>query len=118
MDKIVKKICKHHGLTDYILECRGTRYRCKECRSKNVSKHRKRRKKQLIELFGGKCFICDYSRCVRALHFHHKDPATKEFSIAEAGECFSKEKLFAEAAKCVLVCANCHAEIEDGMLVL
>jgi hypothetical protein len=49
------------------------------------------------------------------LHFHHVDPATKSFGLSVS---FGKglEKLRAEAKKCVLVCANCHGEIESGVI--
>jgi len=52
------------------------------------------------------------------MHFHHRDPATKEFSISEYGVCRSWERMLAEAKKCVLVCSNCHAEIEEGSRVI
>ena len=46
------------------------------------------------------------------LHFHHVDPATKSFALSVAtGK--GLDKLRAEAKKCVLVCANCHGEIES-----
>ena len=48
------------------------------------------------------------------LHFHHVDPADKSFAMSTA----SGKSLAAyreEAAKCALVCANCHGEIEAGI---
>lgn len=55
------------------------------------------------------CSVCGYNRCARALHFHHKDPKTKSFCV---GECThrSTKQLLAEVAKCIILCANCHAE--------
>jgi hypothetical protein len=44
------------------------------------------------------------------LHFHHVDPA---LSVA-TGKGLSK--LREEAKKCVLVCANCHGEIESSLI--
>jgi hypothetical protein len=32
-----------------------------------------KRKTKLIDMFGGKCKICNYSKCERALSFHHRD---------------------------------------------
>ena len=48
--------------------------------------------------------------------FHHHDPATKAFPL-DARNCSnrSNEVLAAEAAKCDLLCANCHAEIEEEL---
>ena len=49
------------------------------------------------------------------LHFHHVDPATKSFALSVAsGKGLSK--LRQEAKKCVLVCANCHGEIESRLI--
>ena len=49
------------------------------------------------------------------LHFHHVDPATKSFTMSVASG-KGLAKLRAEATKCVLVCANCHGEIETGLI--
>jgi hypothetical protein len=67
---------------------------------------RRRRKRELVALFGGACTECGYARSLAALEFHHRDATTKDFSIAKFGG--STVKLMAEAAKCDLVCANCH----------
>ena len=49
------------------------------------------------------------------LHFHHVDPSTKSFALSVAtGKGLSK--LREEAKKCVLVCANCHGEIESRLI--
>ncbi len=49
-----------------------------------------------------------------ALQFHHLDPRTKEFSLAVAGVTRSLDRMRSEVAKCVLLCATCHAEVEAG----
>jgi hypothetical protein len=72
----------------------------------------------LVDEAGGKCIVCGYDKCHWAFHFHHLDPTTKEFNLAGARQTASLEKLRAEAAKCVLLCANCHAEVEAGVLTL
>lgn len=63
-------------------------------------------KGQLIAERGGRCVDCGYAKVVAALEFHHRDARTKDFAIGGAG--VSRERLWAEAAKCDLVCANCH----------
>jgi hypothetical protein len=63
---------------------------------------------------GGACQICGYSRCLAALEFHHLDPSAKSFSVAERGVTRSLETARREADKCLLVCSNCHAELEAG----
>ena len=65
-------------------------------------------KKKLVKLFGGKCIKCGYNKCIQALHFHHRNPEEKEFSIARTGKSF--EACVKEAKKCDLLCANCHAQ--------
>ncbi len=46
---------------------------------------------------------------ISALQFHHLDEDTKEFSIAQAYN-RSWESIKKELDKCILICANCHAE--------
>jgi len=115
MPKIIQKECRHHGLTDYVLETRGY-YRCKKCRSAAVTKNRRIRKSRLVEHFGGKCELCGYDRCQEALEFHHIDPNEKEFAIAAKGLCRSWKKALIEANKCILVCSNCHVEVAIGLV--
>ena len=54
----------------------------------------------------------------RALHFHHVDPSSKRFHLSMQGATRSLASARAEMAKCVLLCANCHAEVESGLLTL
>lgn len=108
-----KKLCRKHGVTDFVLEGRG-HYRCRQCRADNVKNSRRRLKDKLIDDFGGQCVVCGYSRYRGALQFHHKHPQEKSFGIGNNGK--SYEDVFAEASKCILVCSNCHAEIEAGVI--
>jgi hypothetical protein len=62
------------------------------------------------------CRICGYDRSVAALHFHHVDPAQKRFAISRDGFTRSLDEARNEARKCVLLCANCHAEVEAGIV--
>jgi transposase len=109
--------CRHHGLTDHWLEGRGS-YRCLRCRSDAVARRRRKMKSILVGEAGGACRLCGYSRCVGALHFHHLNPKTKMFTLASAGWTRSIDSARAEAAKCVLLCSNCHAEVEAGLTSL
>ena len=84
--------------------------------SESVILWRKRTKIKLIEYKGGRCEICGYDKCMRALSFHHKNPNEKDFSIS--GKSLSFEKLRGEVDKCMLVCSNCHSEIHDGITQL
>lgn len=67
------------------------------------------------EYRGGKCILCAYDRCQRALVFHHVHPEDKEFGIAYKGLNRTWEKIKKEIDKCVLLCSNCHMEVHDGI---
>jgi transposase len=105
--------CRKHGWTVFVIENSG-RTRCRRCRMERVAEWRRRAKAQLVEEAGGRCRICGYDRSLAALQFHHVDPTTKSFALSLRGVTRSMAKLRAEAAKCVLLCANCHAEVERG----
>ena len=106
------RVCAVHGATTYVLDTDGY-YRCPKCRADSVIRRRARIRAEVIAEAGGCCAICGYSRSPAALQFHHLDPATKEFTLRN-GDTRSLERMRAEAAKCVLLCANCHAEVESG----
>jgi ribosomal protein L30E len=44
------------------------------------------------------------------LQFHHIDPSQKDFNIGGRGSTRAWETIKAEIEKCILLCANCHAE--------
>jgi 5-methylcytosine-specific restriction endonuclease McrA len=73
----------------------------------------KNTKQKLIEHRGGKCILCGYNKCIGALHFHHINPAEKSFTIS--GKTKAYQKLLSESEKCVILCANCHAEVHGGV---
>jgi transposase-like protein len=109
--------CPHHGRTLFVLERRGS-YRCQSCRQERVAEWRRRAKRRLVERAGGACVLCGYDRWPGALEFHHLDPTKKAFGLSTRGLTRSFERLTAEADKCVLLCANCHAEVEGGFATL
>lgn len=106
--KYIERVCKHHGLTVYILQNRGA-YRCKKCISVATSKRRKKLKQLGVEFLGGRCIRCGYNKCIDALDFHHPND-DKSFGIADKGVTRSWKKLKEELTKCILLCANCHRE--------
>jgi hypothetical protein len=79
---------------------------------------RRRIKATLVEEAGGACALCGYDRSPIALQFHHLEAERKRFGIAERGMGRALATARAEAAKCVLLCANCHAEVEAGVATL
>ena len=111
------KSCSKHGETKHFPRPDGA-YRCGRCASEWVVRHRRNKKEKLVEMFGGKCAMCGYSKYVGALDFHHLNPKTKSFALSVKGLSYSWQQLLNEAQKCVLVCKNCHTEIEAGIVVL
>src|ERR1051326_1382193 len=83
-----------------------------------VAKRRRKIKEFAVAYKGGKCQVCNYDRYLGALDLHHIDPTTKEFGIGDKGYTRSWERVQKEADKCILVCANCHREIEAGITQL
>jgi transposase len=109
--------CPRHGLTTFRRRSKGG-YRCAKCRAEAVARRRRKVKRILVDEAGGACRLCGYDRCVAALHFHHLEPAEKRFTLSHRGVARSLESARAEASKCVLLCSNCHVEVEAGVSVL
>ena len=105
--------CPVHGLTTFVR--RGSDgFRCRLCRTGAVHRRRREVKRILVAEAGGACVICGYDRSLAGLHFHHVDPGQKAFALSRRGVTRSLEAARAEARKCVLLCSNCHAEVEAG----
>ena len=79
--------------------------------SKSVAESRRKRKKELVEIMGGKCILCGYNKCIHALEFHHINKSEKKYQLSSS-VCHSWEDDIAELKKCALVCSNCHKELE------
>lgn len=73
---------------------------------------RKKIKAEAVRYKGGQCVRCGYSKCLAALHFHHRNRAEKSFHMSLSQKT-SLVSVRGELDKCDLVCANCHAEIEQ-----
>lgn len=64
-----------------------------------------KRKNELIKLCGGKCSNCGYSKCTRALCFHHNNENEKLFTLDQSNLTrYSMEIILTEVNKCILLC--------------
>jgi transposase len=111
-DRVLRE-CALHGWVEFARV--GGSFRCPQCISSAVSDRRRAVKRILVAEAGGRCAGCGYDRCLAALHFHHVEPGRKAFSLGGGGAVRSLSRLRFEAQKCVLLCANCHAEVESGL---
>lgn len=109
--------CHRHGATRFLPRDDGG-HRCLLCRSAAVVARRRKVKRILVQEVGGQCALCGYSRSMAALQFHHLDRDAKEFELSFGGFSRSLARMRAEAAKCVLLCANCHSEVEAGVATI
>lgn len=108
------RICDRHGETEFVISRDGY-FRCKRCRVEALVRRRRKVKEILVAEAGGACRICGYDRYLGALEFHHREPSEKRLSLGMGGLTLAIETLRDEAAKCVLLCSNCHAEVEAGI---
>lgn len=109
--------CPRHGMTVFIRPKTGGAV-CARCRADAVVEWRRRAKKILVDEAGGRCALCGFDAYVGALQFHHVNPRDKRFGLGSRGLARSIDSLREEAAKCVLLCSNCHAQVEAGVLAL
>ena len=112
----MKLICNKHGASEHSRTgVKIVRYKCLACTYDYTHSYLRRLKQKAVDYAGGACVECGYNKSVQALHFHHIDSSTKEFAIFESrgGKKIVRDwdKLVIEIDKCVLLCANCHAEL-------
>jgi DNA-binding transcriptional ArsR family regulator len=106
--------CRKHGDTAFFERSDGG-FRCAKCSQAAVSERRRQVKRKLVDEAGGACRICGFNEHPAALQFHHRNPAAKEFHLGHQGLTRGIARMRAEARKCVLLCANCHALVEAGV---
>jgi len=96
-----------HGTVDGY---RGRGCRCEPCRHASSGANGKRHeefKAWLAEIKNKPCADCGIKYPTVCMDLDHKDPSTKLFVVASSAM-RSRAALEAEAAKCDVVCANCH----------
>jgi len=86
---------------------------CKSCNSKRAMKREKDGKKRAVDYMGGKCSVCGYDNCIRALEFHHLEPNKKSKDYNKRFKVWSFDRQKEELENCIIVCSNCHREIHS-----
>lgn len=112
--------CEH---CDKPLKGRQIRFCSKRCKRailndnertyRNQKQRRYARKKYFVALLGEKCSQCGFSQSYTALSFHHKDKMTKTDNLPNMFHNKTLATCEKEAAKCKLLCENCHRELHS-----
>lgn len=98
-------------------QCKGIKYSSNPNNYIIQQERAHERKKFLVDQKGGKCERCGYARNYASLCFHHKNPSDKVFNIdVRKISNTNMKSLITEAAKCLLLCHNCHMEIHYPLL--
>lgn len=113
------KICKQCNQSKSV-ECfykRRNNYNsiCCDCENANTLTRQHTQKQKCIDYKGGKCVICGYNKLIAVLQFHHIRPENKLFTIGNYHLHKFDEKIINELNKCILLCANCHLEVHQGL---
>jgi len=90
----------------------GVQTTCKECLHDTYTI----RARELFEYKGGRCAHCNLRDLDRLeiYDYHHINPSTKLKNVTGM-MLYLPEKLYAEADKCILLCANCHRSEHERM---
>ncbi len=80
-------------------------------RFRGYNKRQRQRRAEFVDSFKKWCANCGYYKCKRALGFHHPndDKVVKISEMSRQG--LSEKSIKDEIDKCVVLCANCHAEV-------
>lgn len=86
-----------------------------------IKRNRQRRNRELAVWYAELKSQLACSRCGEShpacLQFHHTEPETKEISLSDAlRRGYSRARMLAEIAKCIVYCANCHIKHHAGLL--
>jgi hypothetical protein len=108
----------------------GKDYWCKQCRKEHYEQNKEaqlarvRARRALIPIVQDEireykaakgCYFCPESTPC-CLHFHHHaDDKLGEVSNMVRLQ-YGRTKIWEEIAKCVVVCANCHSKLHEGLL--
>jgi hypothetical protein len=88
----------------------------KQMNTRNYKIQNEKRNQVLSSIFNDHpCFVCGDTRH-GCLSFHHLDPREKEYGVTSHS--LTWKKMLKEAAKCVVLCLNCHTLYHRGDIQL
>ena len=108
-----------HKVRSVQLEAQRQWYRDHKDRWAGQNSARRHQKRILVLHLktGRTCLDCRIEKRPRVLEFHHRLGEIKVATISQmVRRKFSDEAILAEAAKCDLICSNCHAERHNDAL--
>lgn len=112
--KIKNPCCIYCGETDPLKMMRMSKERisknrCKSCHNQKTIERGQENKQLILDYYGGKCTICGYDKCMRALDFHHPEGVDKDPNF-QSIRYWDFKRAKNELDKCILLCSNCHRE--------
>jgi hypothetical protein len=109
------KICtackQEKSLEEFYKKGASPHSECKTCFNARSKERQQSIKRRAVEYKGGKCQRCGYQGHIASYDFHHKNPKEKSFTISVFKN-WSFWRIKSELDKCILLCANCHRELE------
>lgn len=120
VDQFYKRSNSTDGLQSTCKQCMKVTHQ--NCRRRKIDHYRdvqKNHRRQLRDQYRAwkseqGCACCGESEAV-CLALHHRSPNEKEYKPSVLAQ-FSFEKFMEEAAKCIVVCHNCHAKIHARII--
>ena len=115
MRKRIIPLCRDCGESDTAKFYKNNHSYCKSCaNARQVARFQNTRRK-IVEYLGGSCAICGYNKHIVSLGVHHLEPEKKSTTF-KRHKGWSWERVEQELQTCVLLCHNCHAEVEAGLV--
>lgn len=105
------KRCTRCGIEKPSVDFYSHHSECRACFNQRSVELQRKRKIQAVEYKGGKCMRCGYQGHMAVFDFHHLERSSKKFEIGLFKN-RSFKNLKDELDKCILLCANCHRELE------
>ena len=115
----IKVVCQYCDKEfDYYRETSSIRKACYNCipegKNNDAALIRRLVKDKIVRLKGGQCACCKQYYPNAVYDLHHTDPNQKDFNLGNKESTVKLDVCLKEAAKCILVCANCHRMIHSG----